>query len=86
MRPPQEHVGTPAEFLDCLHAVEFAAPLAVIAQGAAVELKDLLAAGNLMESVDVLRDDSLQLARALPPASLRCAAFGFASGQRSFAR
>lgn len=51
---------------DRLHAVEFAAPLAVIAQGAAVELKDLLAAGGLMESVDVLRDDGLQLARALP--------------------
>ena len=61
-----------------LHAVELAAAAAVIAQDAAVELQYLMAAGLLVQAVDVLRDDRQQAARS-HWASFLWAALGWAS-------
>ena len=51
---------------DEVQIVEFAAFLAVVPVDAAVELQNTLAAGGLVEAVDVLGDDGLQLAGGLP--------------------
>ena len=48
-----------------LHRVEFAAPGAVVAQGAAVQLQHVFAARRLMQPVDVLGDHRLQPALSL---------------------
>ena len=47
--------------------IEFAAFHAVIAQNAAVQLKDVPASGLLVQTVDVLRDDGGQMALLLQP-------------------
>ena len=51
--------------LDVGHVVELAALLAVVAQGASVQLEDILAARRLMQPVDILRNDGLELSLAL---------------------
>ena len=72
----EHHVGldTPAagaarhalRMLDVGHVVELAALLAVVAQGASVQLEDILAARRLMQPVDILRDDGLELPFLFP--------------------
>ena len=52
--------------LDVGHVVELAALLAVVAQGASVQLEDILAARRLMQPVDILRDDGLELPFLFP--------------------
>ena len=49
-----------------LHAVERAAPDAVVAQNAAMELQHIFTARLLMEAVDVLGDNRAQLPLGLP--------------------
>lgn len=88
----QDHVGLDAAAAaahgdafgvhDIFRVIELAAALAVVAEGAAVELQDVFAAGRLVEAVDVLGDDGFQLSFLFPLGQLFVGLVGLDAGHQ----